>query len=472
MTTSPSPPCHLTYEHPFALKANAIIRAALARRDEKVVVVDDDPTGTQAFRDIPVHFEWSVETLAAALRSDEAAGFFLTTNSRGLPEAEAIRINRAIGTNLRAVETLTGRRCHLVSRSDSTLRGHFPAELVALVFGYRVAFHGVLVAPFFHEGGRVTRENTHYIRKSDADVPVAETEFARDPVFPYATSHLPDWIEEKSKGDIRADDVQRLSLACIRTGGPEAVAAALRAMPAGSYCVINAETPIDMTIATAGAVLAERSGRRFIWRSAASAAQARLAQTAVPLVLDAAELQGRSTDRGGLVIVGSHVQATTRQLMRLLQQRGDAVPIKIDVDRLIGDEREHVILSSASDVDAAIEAGRIAVVYTSRDLARAESDDAFLFQGERITAGLSAIVRSLRETPAFVIAKGGITSHCIARDGLRLRTAWVRGALLPGVPVWRCPPDSRWPALDYVVFPGNVGADDALFHAVQRLTRS
>lgn len=456
----------------FATESANLIRTTLARPGEKVVIVDDDPTGTQTFRNIPVYFQWSVDDLSAALSSDDAAGFFLTTNSRGQREPEAVRINREIGANLRAAEQRTGRRCHLFSRSDSTLRGHFPAELEALMSGYGEAFDGVLLAPFFHEGGRVTRDDTHYIRKPGGDAPVATTEFARDPVFGYATSHLPDWIEEKSRGAVRASAVQRVGLELIRTRGPVGVAAALEAIPKSAYCVINAETPADMNIAMAGAVLAESRGRRFLWRSAASAAQARLGQSGIPLVVEDAGLRNPLSVKGGLVIVGSHVTTTTRQLERLLQGRSDAVGIEVDLGRLVGAEHDRSIAALARLVTITLAAGRIAVVYTSRTLESRESPDAFLFFGERITEGLAAIVRAVRQTPAFLIAKGGITSHCIARDGLKLRTAWVRGALLPGVPVWRCPSDSRWPGLDYVVFPGNVGDDDGLLRAVQRLTRS
>ncbi len=467
---SPSPPCPPATLDALIHDADTLIRAALAVPGEKVVIVDDDPTGTQAFRDIPVHFEWSVAALESALASELAGGFFLTTNSRGRPEPEAIRINREIGTNLRAAERRTGRRCHLISRSDSTLRGHFPAELEALMAGYGEPFDAVLLAPFFHEGGRITRDSIHYIRKPDGDTPVADTEFARDPVFGYASSHLPHWVEEKSHGRIRAGEVHAVSLETIRRGGAPAVAARLLAMTPGSYCVINAECPADMGIAVAGTLLCGHQGRRYIWRSAASAAQARLGQASGPLLLDDSELPRLPAGSGGLVIVGSHVQATTRQVTTLLQHHADAVGIEVGLDELTGPARDRHVTEIARAVDAALAAGRLVVVYTARTVSRTGGPDAFLALGEQIMNGFAAVVRTVRQTPRFLVAKGGITSHRMARDGLGLRSAWVRGPLLPGVPVWRCPTDSRWPGIDYVVFPGNVGDDDALLRAVQRLS--
>jgi uncharacterized protein YgbK (DUF1537 family) len=43
---------------------------------------------------------------------------------------------------------------------------------------------------------------------------------------------------------------------------------------------------------------------------------------------------------------------------------------------------------------------------------------------------------------------------------------------LPGIPVWQLGEESRFPGMNYVVFPGNVGGADALLHAYQKLTAS
>jgi hypothetical protein len=72
-------------------------------------------------------------------------------------------------------------------------------------------------------------------------------------------------------------------------------------------------------------------------------------------------------------------------------------------------------------------------------------------------------VRRLTVKPSFLIAKGGITSHDTAQKGLSIATARVLGQVEPGVPVWRAGRESKFPGMNYVVFPGNVGDDDALF---------
>ncbi len=71
--------------------------------------------------------------------------------------------------------------------------------------------------------------------------------------------------------------------------------------------------------------------------------------------------------------------------------------------------------------------------------------------------------------PRYLVAKGGITSSDIATDALAMRRAQVLGQILPGVPVWQAGPESLHPGLAYVVFPGNVGGDDALVQVVRAL---
>ena len=79
-----------------------------------------------------------------------------------------------------------------------------------------------------------------------------------------------------------------------------------------------------------------------------------------------------------------------------------------------------------------------------------------------MSRAICSLVRGLREQPAFLVAKGGITSNDVAVHALGVRRADVLGSVRPGVPVWRCGAESRAPGLAYVVFPGNVGAADDL----------
>jgi uncharacterized protein YgbK (DUF1537 family) len=173
------------------------IRRLHLDRAETLVVVDDDPTGCQTVADIPLLLDWSAASLRAEFAARPAV-LYVLTNSRAKPAQEAHRLNRELAVNLRAAAAETGRAFSVVSRSDSTLRGHFPAETdgLAAVLG---PFDGILLAPYFGDGGRLTIHDIHYVQRGDELVPAADTEFARDPVFGYASSNLRAWAEENGR---------------------------------------------------------------------------------------------------------------------------------------------------------------------------------------------------------------------------------------------------------------------------------
>src|SRR5262245_34919083 len=76
------------------------IRARIvAQPSHKVVVLDDDPTGTQTVHDVPVLTTWDSTTLRAEF-TQPGPCFYILTNSRAFATPEACRINREIGQRL------------------------------------------------------------------------------------------------------------------------------------------------------------------------------------------------------------------------------------------------------------------------------------------------------------------------------------------------------------------------------------
>ncbi len=437
------------------------IRAALG---DKVVVLDDDPTGTQTVHGVPVLTEWPVAALREELANDLPA-FYLLTNSRSLPLAEAQALNAEIGRNLAEAARQAGRRCAVVSRSDSTLRGHFPGEVEALAEALGEPFAAWLLIPFFLEGGRYTLGDVHYVADGERLVPAGETEFARDKAFGYRASDLRQWVAEKTAGRVPAEDVASLSIKDLRLGGPQHVAERLMALQPGAVCVVNTASYRDLEVLTAGLLAAEAQGRRFLYRTAASFVRVRAGLAPRPL-LTAADLD-LPQGAGGLTVVGSYVPRTTAQLQPLLADpalRG----IEVGVEELLAGP-EDVVRRVAAEADAALARGQDVVVYTSRRLVSGAGAHQSLQIGQQVSAGLVAVVRALRNRPRYLLAKGGITSSDLATRGLGVKRALVRGQILPGVPVWELGAESRYPGLTYIVFPGNVGGPGALAEAVRTL---
>jgi uncharacterized protein YgbK (DUF1537 family) len=439
----------------------AIQAAVGAGSGHKLVVLDDDPTGTQTVQDVPVLTVWDADALRAEF---DAPGpcFYLLTNSRSLTAARAGALNREIARALRTAAA--GRTFSVVSRSDSTLRGHFPVETDVLAEELG-PFDATVLIPYFEAGGRWTINDIHYVAEGDMLVPAAETPFARDAVFGYRSSNLREYVAEKTGGRVPASGVLSIGLDDLRFGGPAAVVRKLGAARE-RVLIVNAAAPADLDVFVAALLDPALSEKRLLFRTAAQFVAARLGLEPKPLWRPR---RGASSN-GGLVIVGSYVPKTTDQLNRLLEIRAGRIDeIGIDVVSVL--EGRFDPGAVAGQIDAAVAAGRDVAVFTSRQLVTASDAGASLEIGGKVSAALVGIVRRLRVAPRHLVAKGGITSSDIATQGLGVRRAEVRGQILPGVPVWELGAGARFPALPYIVFPGNVGGPEALADAVEILSQ-
>lgn len=439
----------------------------------RVVVLDDDPTGTQTVHGVSVLTRWTREDLVSTLAAEPL--FFILTNSRGLSAQQSSRLHADLMDQLLSAAGTVRCDIEVVSRSDSTLRGHYPLETDVIRRALEDAghiVHGEILVPFFGEGGRVTADDVHYVETDGTRVPVGETEFARDNTFGYRSSNLRDWIEEKSGGRVRAADVRSISLGLIRRGGAEAVAAELAdAMPVTRY-VVNAETYDDLAVFVRGLHRVRATGNRFVYRTAASFVRVFGGIEPKPLLRAEEMLAGEDNERrhGGLVVVGSHVNKSTEQL-RVLLESGLAAGVEFHVGAIVDGQSETEVARCVARAEDLIRSGKTAVVYTTREVVTvcAERSEANLDLSTRISDGLAEVVRRLAVVPRFVVAKGGITSSDVATKGLGIRKATVLGQVLPGVPVWRQGTEAKFPGCCYVVFPGNVGAVNGLKAVCEQL---
>ncbi|HEU5099894.1 MAG TPA: four-carbon acid sugar kinase family protein [Roseiflexaceae bacterium] len=453
------------------------IQAAVRSAGEMLVVLDDDPTGTQSVHGISVLTEWPVEALRAELDGDRPA-VYLLTNSRSMPLAQAQALNAEIGRNIRLAAESGARRPVVVSRSDSTLRGHFPGEVDALAEALGGGFDATLLIPAFIAGGRYTIDDVHYVADGDQLIPAGQTDFARDATFGYQASNMCEWVEEKTEQRVSAAGVASVSIAAIRSEGPDGVAARLAALSHDSICVVNAASERDLAVAALGILQAELAGKRFLYRTAASIVPLRAGIEPRPLLaradLDLPEA-GPSTysigsgGAAGLIVVGSYVSKTSGQVAALLEQP-DVASVEVRVDALLADAGwADEVARVAQATDQLLRAGQNVAIFTSRRLVTGADAEASLAIGRRVSDGLVAIVRALSTRPRYLLAKGGITSSDTATRGLDVKRALVLGQILPGVPVWRLGPESRYPGMIYIVFPGNVGGPNALVEVVAAL---
>ena len=444
----------------------------------KVVVIDDDPTGSQTVHSCPLLLHWDVEDLLVGLRHPSPL-LFLLADTRALTEEAAGERNREIAANLDAALSAMGLQRSdvlVVSRGDSTLRGHGVLEpaVLAQCFGpFDATFH----VPAFLEGGRTTVNGVHLLR----GVPVHTTAFACDRVFSYSTSDLPDWLEERSHGFIRAADVVRISGseldAACGSGLPNLIER-LRQLGGNAAVVVDAQRQSQLT-AFAASVRSLRREKRFLFRAAASLVKALADPGAQPL--DAAGLAAlrRRDDRGcrlpGLVMVGSHVPLADQQLALLLAEDA-CVPIELSVPRIarvLEGPTPDLLLADLERVwreqlQHALDRGVTPVLFSSRGEVRGGGER----EGRRLSCELARLMARLASAMApslgYLISKGGTTTQTLLSRGLELRSLNLEGQLLPGLSVVR-PSGGRLQQLPILTFPGNLGDPGTLLLAWQRM---
>ncbi|MBP0001998.1 MAG: four-carbon acid sugar kinase family protein [Cyanobacteria bacterium SID2] len=434
----------------------------------KIIVLDDDPTGSQTVHSCLLVTQWDVETLKIGL-ADDVPIFFVLTNTRARTPEEAATVTREVTHNLKlAIEASEGIEDFLVvSRSDSTLRGHYPIEtdVIAEELG---PFDAHFLTPAFFEGGRITRDSIHYLLVDGVETPVHETEFAKDSVFGYRYSYLPDYVEEKTRSRIRSSEVEQFQLDDVRRGCLDR----LMHLSDNRCGVVDAETQADLDRFAADILQAASQGKRFLFRSAASLLTSLANLGPQPI---AAEDMAQYVRGGkpGAVLVGSHVKKTTQQLDRLLQESG-VEGVEVDVTHLLEEsdtQRETLLQAVLEKTHRVWQTGNTPVIYTSREELQFPDTPTRLKFGIAVSSLLMDVVRGLPEDIGFLISKGGITSNDVLSTGLALRTARLLGQILAGCSVVRTPETHpQFPNLPVVLFPGNVGDADGLATVFRRFS--
>lgn len=442
--------------------------------DKKFVVIDDDPTGGQTVHDIMVYTSWSKEILTEAFATGDKM-FFIMTNSRSMQGKVTQAVHKEIVDNLVYAARKTRCEFEIISRSDSTLRGHYPLETETIYHElYRKTgklLDGEIIMPCFPEGGRYTIGDIHYLLSEGQLYPVSETEFARDKSFGFKNSDLKLWIEEKSKGRYRAEKIKSISLEMLRKKDYEAITQILMSTENFEKIIVNATCYTDIKVFCVSYFEAIARGKSFLARTAAAWPKVVCGIRDIPF-LDKRSLCQNKSDKGGLIVVGSHVNKTTEQLNVLKKSAKGIAFVEFNQHLAVQKEGlEKEVQRVAEKANQLLNSGITTVIYTRReriDLGTQNADDELILTN-RITDAVTEIVKKIQTVPKFIIAKGGITASDIAVKALHVKKALIMGQIYPGIPVWKLGDDSRYSGVPYIVFPGNVGTKTTLRDIVSTL---
>ncbi len=440
----------------------------------KIIVFDDDPTGSQTVHGCPLLLKWDSQILKKALTNNSPL-VFLLANTRAMSPLLAEETLRTICKALLQIfqeEDFSIQDFLIVSRGDSTLRGHGVLEpdiLNEILGPFDATFH----VPAFFEGGRTTVNGLHLLN----GLPVHQTVFAKDRIFGYSTSHLADWLEEKSGGKIMSKDVLHLNIELLDEAAKSELGISnlirwLLELESNRMVIVDAAIPQHLnSFAQAIRILIRK--KKFLFRSSASLisslANLPLNQYTKKDLISLRVVNQLGESKPGLISVGSHVKLADQQLVKLLtnsQCQGVEIPVK-KISDILEDQRGHDQLSvlhrelmdeSIKILDAKI----TPVFYTSR------GEYFFPTAQERITFGLklagfmAQLIVDLIPRIGYIISKGGVSTHILLSKGMNLDFVNLKGQLLPGLSVV-CPDSkTRIGELPILTFPGNLGDENTL----------
>lgn len=454
-------------------KAEMLLSQAMEGFHKKLVVLDDDPTGVQTVHDVSVYTDWEEESIRNGFEEKEAM-FFILTNSRSFSVEETTKVHQDIAARVAKVARELGQDFMIISRGDSTLRGHYPLETQLLADGLTknegVVIDGEIICPFFPEGGRYTMDNIHYVKEQDNLVPAGMTEFARDKTFGYKSSDLTEYVEEKTEGKYHKEDCITISLDELNALDVQGIKDKLMSAQNMAKIIVNAVSYADLKVFCAALVLAMKAGKHYMARTAAAFTKVMGRISDQPL-LGRAQLEG-DTKNGGIVLIGSHVKKTTDQLNCLKELDGQADFMEFQVNTVFEENGlEKAVERTVKAAEEKILSGRTVVIYTSRQLLAPENmtPEEKLHISVKISNAVTSIIGKLSVKPKFIIAKGGITSSDVGTKALRVKKARVMGQVKKGIPVWMTGEESKFPGMPYIIFTGNVGEVSTLKEIVEEL---
>lgn len=452
-----------------------LLKKEIAKNRRKLVVLDDDPTGVQTVHDISVYTDWSEESISKGFE-EESNLFYVLTNSRGFTVEQTTKAHDEIAEVVDKVAKKKGKEYLFISRSDSTLRGHYPLETELLKEKYEqhtgASVDGEILCPFFKEGGRFTIENVHYVKYGDELVKANETEFAKDRTFGYTAATMPMYVEEKTKGRYKSSEVVCITLEDIHNMEFDKIEEQLMGVKHFQKIIVNAVDYADVKVFCVALYRAMAKEKVFLFRTAAAIVKV-LGGVTDQALLSREQMVVNETRNGGIIVVGSHTDKTTKQV-ECLKELKDVVFIELDAT-LVKDNQafEKEVQRCLEQEETCIREGKTVCCYTSRKLITADTGNKEdeLRLSVKISDAVQSLVGRLSVTPSFVIAKGGITSSDVGTKALAVKKANVLGQIKPGIPVWQTGDESKFPMTPYIIFPGNVGEIETLKEAVEVLTK-
>ena len=437
----------------------------------KVIVIDDDPTGSQTVNNCLLLLKWDYSTLIKGFKSKSNL-FFILANTRSLSENDAklrlVEICDAL-KKIISKESYKEEEFIFVSRGDSTLRGHnfLEPKIINECLGpFDATFH----IPAFIEGKRITIDGVHFVN----NVPVSQTIFAKDKIFGYKTSNIKKLLFQKSKSQIKLNDIQNLKLSelkVLESKEKNIIFDKIRNLKENSHVIVDVENYSQLKKFSLSIKKLSKE-KKFLFRTAASFISSISAVKDNPQEPFFYSLLRRKNSKKkflpGFLVIGSYTELSTIQLKEFLEI-SDCAPIELDVfeffriSKLKHNEDQLVLFKNKflAHIRSILMQENTPVLFTSRkEVSLVNKDEQVNFYNS-LAHFISELVSDLKNEIWYLVSKGGITSNVILSNGFKATYVYLQGQIITGVSLvtFKLENDEDLPI---VTFPGNIGNQDSL----------
>lgn len=442
----------------------------------KIVVIDDDPTGSQTVHNCLLLLKWDYLTLLKAFKSSSSL-IFILANTRSLSQGDLEKRLKSICEAINFVidsNNLNKDEFIFVSRGDSTLRGHNfiePNIINKLLGPFDATFH----IPAFIEGGRLTRNGKHYVN----GIPAHETIYAKDKIFGFSTNDLKELLIQKSNFKLSKDDIQNLrssDLSSLEIQENKNLFQKLQALNSNKQVIVDIENYLQLKNFTL-IINLFKGKKNFLYRTAASFIKAiSNIESNTKSHEYYAQLRRKgisNTSLPGLIIVGSYIDLTTKQLQSISSHKS-IVPIEICVSKIYhllteanSSELSNFRIDLIDQLRINFSKNKTPVLFTSREfLDLQDSDKQFNFYNF-ISCFIAELVSEIKNEIGYLISKGGITSHYVLEKGFSADYVYLEGQIFTGISIVNVKLDALTEYIPVVTFPGNFGDENSLLDVWQ-----
>ena len=445
----------------------------------KIIIIDDDPTGSQTVNGCNLILRWDYETLLKGLK-DSSNLLFILANTRSLSKEDVKIRLKEICSALREImnhSSFAEEDFVLISRGDSTLRGHNFIEpyIINELLG---PFDATFYIPAFIEGNRTTVNGNHFVD----NIPIHKTIFSKDKIFGFNTSNIKELIYEQSNYQLDFNNVENIFIKdfeVLETNQPSKLFMHIEKLKNNKKVIVDSMdySQLDKFSSIVKSLLKKK---KFLFRSAASfiSSLSNVKQIQKDHIYFSQLRRKNNNDEAmkGLIVVGSHVELSTLQLNKVLDI-SLCQPIEINVFKLyeffkLGDNLNQInslkelILNS---IRQNLSRDSIPVLYTSREIISPTNENDLIHFQLFLSAFIAKIVSAVKNEIGYLISKGGITTNAIISEGLKADSVYLEGQILPGVSLVTFNLLKQKGKLPIVTFPGNMGNKMSLVQALEIL---